>query len=56
MNPTTLEFLKALAGTINIQNVSEENKQLANENLNRILKLIQANLVQIGAESNGIIT
>ena len=56
MNPATLETLKALAGIANAERIRTDNKDLANDMVNTLLKMIQRDVNLASAASQGIIT
>lgn len=54
MNPTNLETLKALAGIANAERIEERNKILANEMVNKLLKVIEKDVNTMSAIAAGI--
>jgi hypothetical protein len=47
LNPTYLEFIKALAGTVNIERLSEQTRLLADANLQRMMRALEKELTVI---------
>jgi hypothetical protein len=56
MNPAICETIKMLAGVANAERISFENKDIANQILIKLLKIVEKDVNLASLEASGIIT